>query len=100
MKNKKENGLININFEKNEDTVNVTITDNGPGINAYLNAETLTSNSSESTSKYKSMGLNITKKRLNIFSDRDKNEPYAIHEIKDSEGNVIGTSIRLSFKQL
>lgn len=100
MKNKKDHGIITVNFEKIGDTIYTTISDNGPGIHTNANAQTLETNTSQSLPKHKSVGLNITKKRLDILSANDKTESYQIHEIKDDDGNVIGTSIRLSFKQL
>ena len=64
MKNKKDNGIITVNFEKVEDTIYTTISDNGPGIHANSNDLTLETKNSESLPKHKSVGLNITKKRF------------------------------------
>jgi signal transduction histidine kinase len=84
---KEGKGKISIDFRKSDNKLFVTIEDNGIGINQSLKQK--------KSSLHKSVGMTITKQRLEILNGK-KSMPYLqIKELKNEEGKVAGTSVKL-----
>jgi len=98
MKNAHNNGKIQVKFDLETDTLIATIQDNGPGIFNKENIAQVSNIQNPETPKYKSMGINITKSRLQYLQKGNKKETWRIHELKDEIGNVIGTQVQLFFR--
>lgn len=85
MKNKTDGGHIVIAFSRIENQLVVTITDNGPGFSSV-----------ETTPRaYKSVGMTLTKHRLEILSGKAGVEPFLSENITNAEGGVIGSRVVL-----
>ncbi len=98
MKNTKNNGKINVGFKVQGDTLVATVDDNGPGIFNTENISLIGNEKDPETPKYKSLGINITKSRLKYLQKGNEKESWAIVELKDEFGNVIGTRVQLFFQ--
>ena len=87
---KKENGIITINFDVEEENLCCEICDNGIGIfTSQKGKENL-------VNVHKSMALNITKKRLKMMETiLQKDTSLNISEIKNEDNKVFGTKIVL-----
>lgn len=75
-------GELNIQFDTTEDTLKVTITDNGIGI--------YRSQQQKPKTDHQSMALKVTRERLESISGKDALE---ISEIKNNDGTIGGTTI-------
>jgi sensor histidine kinase YesM len=84
MKNKMVGGKINVSFNLHEEGINASVTDNGPGISAEKR--------SMDSSGHKSIGMTLTKKRLEILSN---NEVFKVSTVLDNEGVVTGTKVSM-----
>jgi len=84
MKNKTEGGKINVCFNLHEKGINASVSDNGPGISAEKR--------SMDSSGHKSIGMTLTKKRLEILSNSDV---FNVSSILDNEGVVTGTKVSM-----
>ena len=84
MKNKTEGGKIKVSFNHHLNGVEASVTDNGPGITAEKR--------SMDSSGHKSIGMTLTKKRLEILSN---NEAFKVSPILDKEGVVTGTMVNI-----
>ena len=87
MKNKTEGGQINIHFEKKNDVMLVSITDNGPGFS---------SNDHHETKDHKSFGMSLTKKRLHLLTNFGEGNSFASTNLTGSNGEVIGSRVSIS----
>lgn len=76
-------GELKIRFDVQNDTLKVSITDNGIGI--------YQSQQNKTTTDHQSMALKVTKERLQSIAGKDVLE---ITELKHSDGNVLGTNIK------
>ncbi len=88
MKNKTVGGRIEITFALKDNILKASITDNGPGIHSIF--------SKADGEGHKSVGMTLTKHRLEILSEQGIKDSYMIQEIKSDDGTVIGTSVTLS----
>lgn len=88
MKNRIAGGKIEISFEVNETFLLTKVTDNGPGIHEDKSKFTQDS--------HKSVGMTLTKHRLEILSEDNNQNSYHIHNLRSEKGEVIGTCVTLS----
>jgi LytS/YehU family sensor histidine kinase len=87
---RKEQGKLDIELSMDNKVLNCSITDNGIG--RQKAAETR----SKSAEENKSMGLKITTERLALLNGENGiNTSYEIDDIKDENGKVAGTSVKL-----
>jgi tetratricopeptide (TPR) repeat protein len=91
---KKGIGLVTISFELNKDILYCTVTDNGIG---RSRAEAIGSKSSKI---HKSMGIQITRERLELINGQpeDKKVAFHIEDLFDSKGQPSGTRVSLQIK--
>jgi len=95
--NKEGQGNLNIFISEEGKVLNCTIIDDGVG---REQAATLRSKSVE---KEKSMGLQITAKRLSLLNDETSSGAfYEIEDLQDGDGNAAGTKVTLKicYKEL
>lgn len=91
--NKEGQGELLINLHFGDDTLYCTITDNGVG---RKKAAQMKSKSSE---KNKSMGLEITRKRIALLNhDLNGGCFFEINDLEDDSGNAKGTQVSLKIK--
>ncbi len=94
---KEAKGKLDINITLEDGLLCCTITDDGIG---RANAGIIKDSSSEKT---KSMGLNITKNRINLINEKiDEQEYFIIHDLVDDIGKPGGTKviIKIKYRQL
>jgi sensor histidine kinase YesM len=83
---KQEKGKIDISFELENESLLITISDNGVGFDASQKLK------EESVSIHKSMALDITKKRLEMMETTTQKKSFVtINEVADAEGKILGT---------
>ena len=87
--NKEGNGKIDIDFQSKNGALLVTVIDNGIGI------ETSKKQKAGIASSHKSVGMTITKRRLEMLSSDGENGNLQIQELKDEFGKVVGTKVSL-----
>ncbi|HVG40333.1 MAG TPA: histidine kinase, partial [Chitinophagaceae bacterium] len=86
-------GQLSIDFTLQQRTLQCTITDNGIG---RKKAAELASKSAE---KIKSLGLQLTEKRLALFNqDNTMQTSYTIEDILEPEGTICGTKVNLQIR--
>jgi ligand-binding sensor domain-containing protein len=85
MKNKAEGGRIAVAFAQQQNQLLVTITDNGPGFDA----------GSGQTGPYKSVGMMLTQRRLEVLSGRGGGQAFSRENILGADGAVCGTKVVL-----
>lgn len=85
-------GHININICAEEELLECVITDNGIGRKqAALNKK-------QSLKKERSLGLEITKERLKLYSEENNMEAgYFIEDLEDENGAATGTKVTIRF---
>ena len=86
-----EKGLIEIFFEKESNYLKVSVKDNGIGI------EQSKAMKCEIESLHKSVGMSITKKRLEMIDDMKREENVKIKELRN-EQEVLGTQVEIWIK--
>ncbi|HUR31499.1 MAG TPA: histidine kinase [Saprospiraceae bacterium] len=86
MKNKSKGGLINIDFVKENNTLLVSISDNGPGFS---------SNNHDQLKTHKSFGVSLTKKRLNMISGSGEGHNLTTENIMGPEGEMLGSRVMI-----
>jgi tetratricopeptide (TPR) repeat protein len=87
---KKEVGKIDIDFSLKEESLICTIVDNGIGFEKSQELK------AASVSIHKSMALDITRKRLEMMEAvTSKTSKVEIKELKDENGNPVGTEVVL-----
>lgn len=86
-------GLVGIHFEKAGNNIKCTISDNGVG-----REKSLEQKRNKSTKKHKSLGMGITRKRLEILKNLDKsNYKVSIEDLYDSANTPNGTRVNVNF---
>jgi ligand-binding sensor domain-containing protein len=85
MKNKAEGGRITVAFTQQQNQLLVTIIDNGPGFDA----------GSGQTGPYKSVGMMLTQRRLEVLSGQGGGQAFSRENILGPEGAVCGTKVVL-----
>jgi anti-sigma regulatory factor (Ser/Thr protein kinase) len=84
MKNKTEGGRITVAFSQDKNVINVSVTDNGPGFSVGKR--------SLDSSGHRSVGMTLTKNRLEILSS---NESFSMVSIVSEDGSNIGTQVNI-----
>ena len=88
---KEGNGKIEVNFNVINNQLICTIVDDGIG---FTKSKEIKENSVKA---HQSMALEITKKRLEMMENTtSKKSEVKIEELKDNQGNVLGTKIELN----
>ncbi|MEP7230338.1 MAG: histidine kinase [Ginsengibacter sp.] len=85
-------GNLDIFLQQKDEILECIIVDNGVGRKAASEL------SKSSTSKYKSMGLQITKERIALLDNEQGENSIAIEDLYDDNGNAEGTKIILRIK--
>jgi signal transduction histidine kinase len=85
MASKTEKGLIEIDYALKDDVLKVTVLDNGIGIEASKNRKL------NLASSHKSIGLTVTRRRLEMLTGNGEAGKVYIQELKDEHGNTMGT---------
>ena len=86
MKNNAKEGLIKIDFEQVDGTLHVSVTDNGPGFSTkHL----------EDGKEHKSIGMKLTKRRLDILSDQSQQNNFFMENIIGPDGEVKGARAKI-----
>ena len=81
-------GKIEINYEFIDNTILISIKDNGKGINRAIK---------ESDEKnHTSLATKITHERLRIFSNKSTNYVLQINDLSDLDANLSGTEVVLN----
>ncbi|MEK8180304.1 tetratricopeptide repeat protein [Flavobacterium buctense] len=87
---KKEIGSIAVRFALEKESLLCTVEDNGVGFNESK------AQKQHSVVAHKSMALDITKKRLEMIESTTKQKTeFTIEEVKNSNGEAIGTKVTL-----
>ncbi|UYQ93373.1 histidine kinase [Chitinophaga horti] len=85
-------GLVILSFQIVNDRILCTVEDNGVGRDAA------TAIKQAASQKHISKGLQITRDRLSLYNSRfGMNASFDIEDLKDAEGNPIGTRVNLWF---
>jgi ligand-binding sensor domain-containing protein len=87
---KQKGGVVDIYFDKKDDYLMVSIKDNGLGMKEPL--------ASESEQRHKPFGMSITKHRLDLLENQQKEEMVRILTLKDNKGEVAGTEVIIKIK--
>ncbi|MCK4662164.1 MAG: histidine kinase [Bacteroidales bacterium] len=86
------NGLLKIDFVLENNYVICCIEDDGIGREKAMEIK------KKKQQTYKSLGTNITKKRLDLFNLLHQSEMQVVfHDLKDKNGNAIGTKVEIIF---
>lgn len=81
-------GTLVISIGEQDGRLSINITDDGVG------RKEITRNSQSSTIRHKSLGLTMTKERIDLFSKNlDASGEMSLHDIKDENGKGIGTEV-------
>ena len=86
---KESKGLIELDFQKENGFLWVTIADNGIGIEVSKKQKL------EQLSSHKSVGMSVTERRLNMLKGVKGTGKVSVKELKDKKGNAIGTQVVL-----
>ncbi len=86
MKNKKNDGLIQLHFAMDEQELVVTVTDNGPG---FLPSNDLNT----ANDKHKSVGQQLTRNRLQLLAGNYHTAGLRQETIIDEQGNAAGARV-------
>jgi len=84
-----DKGKIDIDIKVVNTTLLITVTDNGIGIEASKKQK------AGIASSHKSVGMTITKRRLEMLSGNEETGKIQVEELKDEFGKVVGTSVSL-----
>ncbi|MFT4667149.1 MAG: sensor histidine kinase YesM [Ulvibacter sp.] len=84
-------GKIDIDLQRKDGVLFITIMDNGIGIEASKKQK------SGITSSHKSVGMTITKRRLEMLSADSEPGDILVQELKAENGKVLGTKVSFRF---
>jgi len=84
IKNKTAKGKITISFRQQQNDLKVTVTDNGPGFSVQERIQ--------DGSGHKSVGMTLTKKRLEILSGKDN---FSMTPVITEKGHTEGTQVHI-----
>lgn len=88
----KEEKKIAIKVYKQDNEVKVSLVDNGVGRDAAFSLK------KKKSFKKKSVGLKMTEERISFFNQKHQlNYSFKIVDLKDKEGNSMGTEVQFSF---
>jgi len=88
MKNKTDGGRITVEFSSSENELVVLVTDNGQGVDASTrNAE---------TSGYKSVGIMLTQRRLEVLAGQNSDrQAFSTETVSSTDKSAVGTRVVL-----
>ena len=86
VKHKESEGRIEVNFSIQDDTLEVSVKDNGKGMKTQNNGE---------AKEHKSVGTSLTNKRLALLSGSGNGITHSATNLTDSEGKIIGLEVRI-----
>lgn len=91
LKGRKSDGLIEVLFTRKADLLEVSVTDNGTGFSGDKDA------SKASIRPYKSMGMILTQKRLDLLAGipASGEEQLARKTMRDENGVIVGANVRI-----
>ena len=87
LKSKKEKGELIIKFRQINSSIRCTIIDNGVGYRSSIETK--------NGKKHKSLGIAITKERIELLSSNDKLAEVKIIDIKEEEHSKTGTRVEI-----
>ncbi len=83
-------GVVTITFQKDDQVIHCTVTDNGVGRRSTLSQQATT------FTKHKSYGMDIVKKRLEAYSDDGQQQTgIEIEDLVNEDGTPAGTKVTL-----
>lgn len=85
---KASGGEVSVFFEKKANYLEVSIQDNGVGLNGN-------GTKAKSTKSHKSFGMSITRNRLELLADKHENEAVHTRTIFDEQGQSCGTKVTI-----
>ena len=85
----RQQGLLSIEIQPEKGGMLVVIKDNGIGITTSKRMK------KDQRTTHRSMGMQVTQKRLALMDDLPANQQISINEITDDKGRVAGTEVRL-----
>ncbi|NNE54549.1 MAG: histidine kinase, partial [Flavobacteriales bacterium] len=88
---KRSKGKINLYYIQQGKYLYATVTDNGIGIEQSKKQK-------KGNSLHKSVGMTITQKRLEMLDAGNKDRKVNIEEIKDRQGEVLGTKVEVKIR--
>jgi ligand-binding sensor domain-containing protein len=91
VKQRDSGGLIEVTFSVHENTLEVSVRDNGEGIQNQSNGE---------GKEHKSLGMSLTNKRLALLSGSETGITQSANNLIDSEGNIIGLEVLIHIQLL
>ncbi|MEO1260007.1 MAG: histidine kinase [Bacteroidota bacterium] len=83
------NGLLTVRIQPHENGLLAIIRDNGIGVEASKKRK------KQQSTVHRSMGMQVTQKRLELTNSSPTNQHFSIKEITGNEGEVTGTEVTL-----
>jgi len=74
-------------FQEEGGILEVSVRDNGSGF--------IVENNPNSMKQHKSVGMSITKRRLELLSDKKASQSIAVNNVYDAAGNTIGVLAKI-----
>ena len=91
MAGRESGGRVEVSFQKGPQGLEVWVEDNGMGLES--------SNVRQGNAKpYKSVGMSITRRRLELLSAGGEEEVVVVEQLRDAEGNARGTLVKIRIK--
>jgi sensor histidine kinase YesM len=90
MEGKTGGGKISVNYQNKEDYIQITVSDNGPGISLSKAQK----QKHKSKYQHKSLGMTITQRRLEMLNH--PGHELQVQEPLDENGNIVGTIITIT----
>jgi ligand-binding sensor domain-containing protein len=84
VRDKKDKGLIRIEFSLKEKSLHVCISDNGPGFSVVRNGD---------DPQHKSVGMTLTKNRLQLLSGSSNGHLYCQENLTAADGKIAGAMV-------
>jgi ligand-binding sensor domain-containing protein len=92
MAGRESGGRVEVSFRKGLQGLEVWVEDNGLGLESNKT-------SPEGAKPHKSVGMSITRRRLELLSAGDQEEVVKLVQLHDPEGNVRGTLVKINIKK-
>jgi ligand-binding sensor domain-containing protein len=86
VKHKESEGRIEVHFSIHDDTLEVSVRDNGKGMKTQNNGE---------AKEHKSVGTSLTNKRLALLSGSENAITHSANNLTDSDGEIVGLEVLL-----
>ncbi|MEK7255909.1 MAG: histidine kinase, partial [Bacteroidota bacterium] len=91
-------GRISIFFRENAGYLEVSVQDNGNGFSPAPNPVSTSSADRIDAPPHKSVGMSITRRRMELLEKSARTDLVQMEEIKDADVKVTGTLVRLKIK--